>query len=72
MTPNTSPITNPESHLLTRRDLCTRWRVSIETLKRRERAGVLPCLKLGRTVRYLVQDVLAVENSAKTFTAVSL
>ena len=38
--------------LMTRRELASRWRVSTETIKRRERAGILPVLKLGRGARY--------------------
>jgi hypothetical protein len=54
-----------ENHLLTRRDLCDRWRVSHETLKRRERAGILPCLKMGKAVRYRLADVERIEKDAE-------
>ena len=38
--------------LLTRRELAERWKVSIETLKRRERAGLLQPVRLdGRVLR---------------------
>ena len=48
--------------LLTRRELADRWKVSIETIKRRERARVLRPLRLeGRTVRYRMSDVVRVE-----------
>jgi hypothetical protein len=50
--------------LVTRRGLAGRWQVSIETLKRRERAGVLPFLKLGRGVRYRLSDVERLEADA--------
>jgi len=43
----TSNLTE-ELRLLTRAQLATRWQVSKETIKRREKAGVLPVLKLGR------------------------
>ena len=33
--------------MLTRRDLAHRWRVSTETLKRREKAGLLHALRMG-------------------------
>ena len=49
---------------LTRRGLSDRWQLSVETLKRRERAGLLPCLKLGRGVRYRLSDVERVEADA--------
>ena len=48
--------------LLTRRELADRWKVSIETIKRRERARVLRPLRLeGRIVRYRMSDVVRVE-----------
>ena len=51
-----------EESLLTRRELADRWKVSIETIKRRERARVLRPLRLeGRTVRYRMSDVVRVE-----------
>jgi hypothetical protein len=51
--------------LLTRHELCDRWRVSGETLKRRERAGILRPLKLGRGVRYRLADIERVEAQAE-------
>ena len=50
---------------LTREDLALRWNCSKETLKRRQRSGVLPALKLGRLIRYKMEDVQAVERSAE-------
>ena len=51
-----------EESLLTRRELADRWKVSIETIKRRERARVLRPLRLeGRIVRYRKSDVVRVE-----------
>jgi hypothetical protein len=55
---------NTRRHLLTRLDLCERWRTSRETLKRRERLGTLPFLKLGRQVRYKLSDIEQIENEA--------
>jgi hypothetical protein len=51
--------------LLTRKDLAARHKVSIETCKRRERAGLLRALKIGRGVRYRMSDVLAFEAAAE-------
>jgi hypothetical protein len=51
--------------LVTRRELADRWKLSIETLKRRERSGILPCLKLGRGVRYRLSDVENLEADAE-------
>jgi hypothetical protein len=54
-----------ESQLITRKELSQRWRVSVETLKRRERAGILPLLKLGKGVRYRLGDVQRLEAEAE-------
>jgi hypothetical protein len=51
--------------LVTRRELSNRWKLSVETLKRRERRGILPCLKLGRGVRYRLSDVEHLEADAE-------
>jgi len=53
-----------ENELLTRRELATRWRFSTETIKRRERAGILPALKLGRGVRFRMEDIKRIEAEA--------
>jgi hypothetical protein len=50
--------------LISRRELGARWSCSRETLKRRERAGILPVYKLGKGVRYKLHDVEAVEKAA--------
>lgn len=49
----------------TRRELAARQKVSIETLKRWEKAGLLPFYKLGKEVRYHRDDVLRIEKSAR-------
>jgi hypothetical protein len=51
--------------LVTRRELSDRWKLSVETLKRRERCGILPFLKLGRGVRYRLADVEQLEAGAQ-------
>jgi hypothetical protein len=49
--------------LLTRLELARRWKVSIETLKRRERAKILRPVRLdGRIIRYRMSDVLRIEE----------
>jgi hypothetical protein len=53
------------TRLLTRKGLADRWQVSTETLKRRERCGLLPFLKLGRGVRYRMSDIEALERAAE-------
>jgi hypothetical protein len=52
-------------HLLNRPQLEKRWVVSKETLKRREKAGLLPFLKLGHLVRYRLADIEAIERNAE-------
>jgi len=60
---------NPEimdDELLTRSELARRWKVSIETLKRRERTKVLQPVRLdGRIIRYWMSDVLRVEEEGQ-------
>jgi hypothetical protein len=51
--------------MLTRRELASRWRLSTETLKRREHAGLLRALKIGRGIRYRLSDILAFETAAE-------
>jgi hypothetical protein len=52
-----------EETLLTRSELARRWKVSIETLKRRERARILRTVRLdGRVIRYRLRDVLRIEE----------
>lgn len=54
-----------KTQLLSRRLLAARWAVSKETLKRREKAGTLPFLKLGRDVRYRLADIELIEAQAE-------
>ncbi len=56
-----SPI---QPTMLSRRHLAERWSISRETLKRREKAGILPFLKLGRDVRYRLADIERIEQEA--------
>jgi hypothetical protein len=52
-----------EDTLLTRRELAVRWKVSIETVKRRERARMLRPMRLdGRIVRYRLSDIIRIER----------
>ena len=44
-----------------RGNVSERWQVSKMTLKRMERAGRLPALKIGRTVRYRLADIERIE-----------
>jgi hypothetical protein len=48
--------------MLTRKELAHRWNVCQETIKRRERSGVLPFILMGpRLKRYWLSDVLRIE-----------
>lgn len=58
----TSPATQA---LLSRRHLAERWSISRETLKRREKAGILTPLKLGKLTRYRLTDIEAIEQQAE-------
>ncbi len=57
--------TNDKTQMLNRRLLAARWAVSKETLKRREKAGTLPFLKLGKAVRYWLADIEQIEAQAE-------
>ncbi|RYD65376.1 MAG: DNA-binding protein [Verrucomicrobiaceae bacterium] len=51
-------------HLLTQRDVAERWRCSLRKLHRQRAAGEGPAfVRIGGSVRYLVEDILAFENS---------
>jgi hypothetical protein len=51
--------------LISRTQLGYRWSCSRETLKRREKAGILSVYKLGKAVRYKLQDIMAIEEAAR-------
>jgi hypothetical protein len=52
-----------EDSLLTRRELARRWKVSIETLKHRERTKILrPMRPDGHIVRYRMSEVVRIEQ----------
>jgi hypothetical protein len=57
-----------EDKLLTRREVAARWKVSIETVKRREQARMLRPVRLeGRIVRYRMSDVARIEEDGCCF-----
>jgi hypothetical protein len=57
-----------EDKLLTRREVAARWKVSIETVKRREHARILRPVRLeGRIVRYRMSDVARIEEDGCCF-----
>jgi hypothetical protein len=57
-----------EDKLLTRREVAARWKVSVETVKRREQARILRPVRLeGRIVRYRMSDVARIEEDGCCF-----
>jgi hypothetical protein len=54
----------PHPALISRKQLAARWSTSGETIKRRERAGVLTPVILGRLVRYRLSDIEKLEQDA--------
>jgi hypothetical protein len=58
-------VPSADDVLISRKWLCTRWQCSDETLRRRERAGLLNPIHLSnRLVRYRLAEVMAVEKDA--------
>jgi hypothetical protein len=57
--------TQTDDQFVTRRWTANRWQTSIQTLKRREKSGVLTAIKLGRGVRYRLSQILAIERGAE-------
>jgi hypothetical protein len=60
-----SPQSNPEPKFIDRRGLSLLWICSVQSLKRREAAGILRPYKLGRKVLYRLTDIEAVEAEAE-------
>jgi predicted site-specific integrase-resolvase len=51
--------------LLTRKQLAERWQVSVETIKRRERANLIKPIRLdGRVLRYRLSEIMRFEGAA--------
>tara|TARA_R110002096_G_scaffold24760_41_gene78144 strand:+ start:4688 stop:4870 length:183 start_codon:yes stop_codon:yes gene_type:complete len=51
---------------ITRKQLAARWSCSIETIKRKERSGLLNPIKFGqRFVRYRLSDIEQIEQEAQ-------
>ena len=65
VTKHATTLSPQRDTLLTRKELALRHSVSIETCKRREKAGLLHPLKIGRGVRYRLSDILAFEAEAE-------
>lgn len=57
---------------ISRAELSMRWSCSQETLKRREKAGVLPSWKNGHLVRYKMTDVIEYEQQGQVLPSANL
>jgi hypothetical protein len=57
---------------ISRQELCARWGCSLETLKRREKQGILhPVGFSERMVRYELSEVMTIEREARQAQPVS-
>jgi hypothetical protein len=54
-----------EEKLFTRKQVATRHLCTVETIKRREKAGLLRPLKIGRTIRHRLSDLIRFEKSSE-------
>lgn len=60
-------IHQKSAQLLSRKSLTQRWGCCTQTLKRRERAGVLHPIRFNsRMLRYRLSEVLAIELAAQS------
>jgi hypothetical protein len=60
----TQATTIPEQ-LLSRRAVAQRWQTSIETVKRREKEGLLKAIRFNeRLLRYKLSEIEAIEAAA--------
>ena len=51
--------------LLSRRAVAERWQTSVETVKRREKAGLIKAIRFNqRLLRYKLSDIAAFETAA--------
>ncbi len=61
---STQKSARPEQ-LLSRRAIANRWETSVETVKRREKAGLIKAIRFNqRLLRYKLSDVEAFEATA--------
>ena len=58
-------VKDTSEQLLSRGAVAQRWECCIETIKRRERAGILKPIRFNqRMLRYRLSDILAIEAAA--------
>jgi hypothetical protein len=55
---------NQQEHLRSRRQVAERWSVSVSSVIRAERKGLLPVIKIGTHARYRVRDLEAIEQAS--------
>jgi hypothetical protein len=61
---NRKVVSSPEQ-LLSRKAVADRWQTSVETIKRREKAGLLKAIRFNqRLLRYKLSEVEALEAAA--------
>ena len=51
------------SDFLTAKDLALRWKVSVRYIRDLQEKGALKPIRLGRSVRYAMRDILMIETS---------
>lgn len=63
--PEMTPVSNSENEMfLDENALAQRWSISVKTLRnRRVTGGFLPYVKLSRSVRYRLSDILSWEQA---------
>lgn len=62
----TTPTNSTKQKFLSRKQLSERWGMCAESIKRRQAKGELSAYMLGGSVRYLLDDILALEAQSKT------
>jgi len=51
---------------LTSAQLAERWGVSVRTVQRLTKAGELRCVRIGRQIRFRLEDILAYERKSRS------
>jgi hypothetical protein len=66
MSPHKLPLLDKQEKFLKRRELAARWRCSGETIKRRQRAGLLHPVRLSqRLLLYKLSEIEALEREGQ-------
>jgi excisionase family DNA binding protein len=59
----TNNLAEPKRSLLTAEEACTRLKVHLQTLYRWSARGLIPRVKLGRSVRFRLEDIEMIEKN---------